>query len=96
MNSVFDIADKENKKNAYDKIAYMLAVLLKEDTRLHNKKNPDDKLEEITEETIREEILTHDNSIKVAALILKALRGTMPKKEDEDDDPNLKSEQMKK
>lgn len=94
LNSMLDSKSKENQRNCYKKIAYILSVLLKEDIRLHNKNHPEDQWEEITEEYIKEEILTNNNSGIIAMAIIKAFSGTMPQDEDEDD-PNLNTGQTK-
>ena len=81
-------------KNEYDTIAYILTVLLNEDVRLHNKNFPTEQWENITEEFIKEEVLTNGTGKIISILIVKAFNGDLPKSEE--DDPNAKSGKAKK
>jgi hypothetical protein len=94
LNALLDNQDKEKQKAFYDSIVYILAVLLNEDVRMHNKNNPSDPWEKITDEYLKEEILTNSTSAAIALEILKSFNGSLPK--NEDDDPNLKSGKTKK
>lgn len=95
INSIFDNTNKENQKKSYNTLAYILTVLLNEDVRLHNKKNPKDTWDKVTEEYLKEEVLTAETSARLSILMLNAFNGNLPKSE-EDDDPNQKSERTKK
>jgi hypothetical protein len=94
LNALLDSQDKEKQKAFYDSIAFILAVLLNEDVRIHNKNNPNDPWEKITEEYLKEEVLTNSTSATITLEILKSFNGTLPKSEE--DDPNLKSGKTRK
>jgi hypothetical protein len=94
INEIFELEDKEKKKKAYAMLAHMLTVVLNEDVRLHNKYNPDDRWEDLSEEYIRTEILSNSTSKLISALMLLSFNGTMPKSDDTS--PNEMSEQTKK
>lgn len=96
LNAMFDIKDKQKKRESYNMLAYVLTVLINEDIRIKNKKNPESEQEKITIEYLREEIITNETSSGLALLVLKAFNGTLTKDEDEDEDPNLKGVQVKK
>jgi hypothetical protein len=85
--------DKEIRKREYADLAYILTVLLAEDVRLHNEKNPSDQWEKITEEYIKSELITNGTSGNLWLLVIKAFNEDLP--QNEDDDPNLTSEQKK-
>lgn len=94
LNSLFDKENNYNSRNAYNKLSFILLTLLNEDVRLHNKNNPDDKWEPITEDFINSELLTNDTSASLSILVLQSFNGTLPKSEDED--PNQASGTTKK
>jgi hypothetical protein len=94
LNSLLERQDKEKQKAFYDTVVCILTVLLNEDVRLHNKHNPSDPWENITEEYLKEEVLTNSTSATITLEILKSFNGSLPK--NEDDDPNLKSGKTKK
>ena len=93
INTIFELKDKEKKKKSYGMLAHVLMVLLNEDVRLHNKYNPDDQWEELSEEYIRTEVLSNTTSKNIAILILLSFNGSMPKSDDTS--PNEMSEQVK-
>ena len=95
INSLFNNKDKKKQKQSYSTMVYILLTLLNEDVRLHNKRNPQDMWEELTEEFLKEEVVTNETSMTISLLILKAFNGTLPKSEG-DSDPNLKGGQAKK
>lgn len=95
LNSLFKIDDTAAQRGAFDTLSYVLTVLLNEDIRMHNKKYSSDQWDEITEEYIKEELLTNSTSAILASLVLKSFNGTLPPK-NEEDDPNQKSGQKKK
>ena len=76
LNDTLDIKNTENKKQSYNKIAYMLATLINQDVERHNKKS-EDKWEKISEEWLKEEILTHEKAVQAMAWILKACNGSV-------------------
>lgn len=94
LNSIFEVEDKDVQRKSYDTLSYVLSSLLNEDVRIHNKNNPSDQWEEITEDFIKEEVLTNGNSPVFASLVLKSFNESLPKHEE--DDPNQKSGQKKK
>ena len=93
LNDTLDIKNTENKKQSYNKIAYMLATLINQDVERHNKKS-EDKWEPVSEEWLKEEILTNETAIQAMALILKAFNGSVDTGDEKD--PNQKSVQVKK
>lgn len=93
LNDTLDLKNTENKKQSYNKIAYMLATLINQDVERHNKKS-EDKWEKISEEWLKEEILTNETAIQAMALILKAFNGSVDTGDEKD--PNQKSVQVKK
>jgi hypothetical protein len=94
LNYIFEVEDKDVQRKSYDTLSYVLSSLLNEDVRIHNKNNPSDQWEEITEDFIKEEVLTNGNSPVFASLVLKSFNESLPKHEE--DDPNQKSGQKKK
>lgn len=88
-----------NPENAdrdwYNKLAYILTVLLNEDIRLHNEDCPNDKWEEISIEFVKSRVITNKNSGLIAISIIKAFSADIPESEEEDD-PNLMSGQTTK
>jgi len=94
LNSVFETENKEIQKKSYDTLSYILTSLLNEDVRMHNKNNTEDQWDEITEEYIKEELLTNGTSMVLGSLVLKSFNGSLPKTEE--DDPNQKTGQKKK
>lgn len=76
LNDTLDLKNTENKKQSYNKIAYMLATLINQDVERHNKKS-EDKWEPVSEEWLKEEILTNETAIQAMALILKAFNGSV-------------------
>ena len=93
LNSFFNKDSEVELRNA---IAYVFTVSINEDTRLHNKKYPNDLWEEITEEYVKEELLTNSAiTIEIGALLIESFNGTMPKSEEEND-PNQKTGQVEK
>jgi len=76
LNDTLDIKNTENKKQSYNKIAYMLVTLINQDVERHNKKS-EDKWEPVSEEWLKEEILTNETAIQAMALILKAFNGSV-------------------
>ena len=93
LNDTLDIKNTENKKQSYNKIAYMLATLINQDVERHNKKS-EDKWEPVSEEWLKEEILTNETAIQAMALILKAFNGSVDTGDEKN--PNQKSVQVKK
>jgi len=94
LNSMLGSKEKEGKKNQYDKLSYILLVLLNEDVRLHNKNNQNDKWEVLTEEFIRSELVTNTTSLELTMLVLTAFSGSVPKSTDSP--PNVESDNIKK
>lgn len=94
LNSIFSSESKENMRDAYNKVSFIFTLLLNGDVKRHNKDNPGDIWNEITEEWIRSEWLTNSNVAIFGGLILKAFNESLPKSDDED--PNQKSGQVKK
>lgn len=82
--------DPEKVGKSYDNLCYILSVLVNEDTRIYNK-TASEKREIITESEIKEYI-THGTANVLTYYVLKAFNKGMPKKGEEDDDPNVKSE----
>ena len=93
LNDTLDIKNAENKKQSYNKIAYMLATLINQDVERHNKKS-EDKWEPVSEEWLKEEILTNETAIQAMALMLKASNGSVDTGDEKN--PNQKSVQVKK
>ena len=93
LNDTLDLKNTENKKQSYNKIAYMLATLINQDVERHNKKS-EDKWEPVSEEWLKEEILTNETAIQAMALILKAFNGSVDTGDEKN--PNQKSVQVKK
>ena len=93
INSIFSKEDKEIRKKSYDTISYIFNVLLNEDARLHNKKFPKDEWEDLTEEFLKEEVITNSTSLQITLAILASFNGSIPQ---EEEDPNVKSEQTRK
>ena len=76
LNDTLDLKNTENKKQSYNKIAYMLTTLINQDVERHNKKS-EDKWGPVSEEWLKEEILTNETAIQAMALILKAFNGSV-------------------
>jgi len=91
INSVFSETDK---KGGYNRLSYILLVLLNEDVRMHNRKSPNDQWCLITEDFINSELLTNDTAKVFTGLILKSFNGSLPKVDKQT--PNVKSGQVKK
>ena len=83
LNDTLDLKNTENKKQSYNKIAYMLATLINQDVERHNKKS-EDKWEPVSEEWLKEEILTNETAIQAMALILKAFNGSVDTGDEKD------------
>lgn len=94
LNSMFKVDDKAAQRSAFDTLSYVLTVLLNEDARIHNKNNPADQWDEITEEFIKGELLTNSTTVTIGLLVLESFNGSISKKGE--DDPNQKSGQTKK
>ena len=94
LNSMLGSKEKEGKKNQYDKLSYILLVLLNEDVRLHNKNKENDKWEVLTEEFVRSELVTNTTSLELTMLVLTAFSGSVPKSKDSP--PNVESDNIKK
>jgi hypothetical protein len=95
INMIFESKDRDVMKKSYDVLTYVLKTLLNEDVRLHNKKNPDDQWEALTEDFIKDEILTNETSMQIGLLVLNAFSGSLPKSKG-DNNPNQMSGQTKK
>lgn len=83
LNDTLDLNNTENKKQSYNKIAYMLATLINQDVERHNKKS-EDKWEPVSEEWLKEEILTNETAIQAMSLILKAFNGSVETGDEKD------------
>lgn len=83
LNEVIDVRDSENKKQSYNKLTYILAVLINQDVERHNRKH-EDKWEKLSEDWLKEEIITSVTSIKILAVILRAFNGSVETGDNED------------
>lgn len=84
LNSLFS-KDKEDEKNSYNILAFILMTLINQDIEKHNEVS-NDKWEELTEKQVKR-LITNENSMAFSIFVLKIFNGNLPKSDGEDD-PN--------
>lgn len=86
--------EEDEARKSYSMIRKVLTVLINEDVEMHNDDN-DDKWELVDEKYVGRKV-SQENILEVGMAILKAWSASLPPKEDDEDEKNLKAENMKK
>lgn len=88
-------AEEDESRKSYSMIRKVLTVLINEDVEMHNDDN-EDKWELVDEKYVGRRV-SQENILEVGMTILKAWSASLPpKEEDDEDEKNLKAENMKK